>query len=226
MPATQVTRVTTPGSFFATGAVGSDLSPGGDAWPLDLSAVSWVALASLLSGVRSSLLAYSEDGSRRSGVACLVRAMAGRGWFWLGELDARRGEKPKPSDENLDDSRHRMRFQCKREMGNGKTVTKTLCNRPSGGKAERQETSRGKHQTRVGGGGDVVDPMVVGVVGGMLQLQHRNFYGVPVGGQDPDIRPAWLFGADSSRFPTASRLSPHRASRLAVLVARLAVPCR
>ena len=78
MPATQMTRVTTPASFFAAGAVGLDVPPGGDAWPLDFSGVSWVALASLLSGERSSLLAYSEDGSRRSGVACLVRAMAGR----------------------------------------------------------------------------------------------------------------------------------------------------
>ncbi len=83
MPATQMTRVTTPGSFFATGAAaGSEVSRDGDAWPLDL-AGSRVALGSLLRGERSSLLAYSEEGSRRSGVACLVRAMAGRGGFGL-----------------------------------------------------------------------------------------------------------------------------------------------
>ncbi len=69
------------------------------------------------------------------------------------------------------------------------------------------------------------------VVGGMLQPQLIiNFQG-QLEGQDPEngIRPAWLFGADRSRFPHSiapEPASPHRASRLPVLVARLAVPCR
>lgn len=82
IPATSTMRVTMPGSFFATGEMPpADTMP--LALPLGFSAISWVALTSLLRGVRSCLLEYSEDGSRRRGVACFVRAMGTRGWCYF-----------------------------------------------------------------------------------------------------------------------------------------------
>jgi hypothetical protein len=73
MPATSITSVTMPASLFAM----RTLSPG--AWPLvctlALSTIPFAATGSLLRARRSCLLAYSEDGSRRRGVACFVRAM-------------------------------------------------------------------------------------------------------------------------------------------------------
>jgi hypothetical protein len=65
--------VTMPASFFST----DDLPR--DAWPLALSlAFSFIPVGVGDSGVRSCLLAYSDDGSRRTGIACFVRAMARR----------------------------------------------------------------------------------------------------------------------------------------------------
>jgi hypothetical protein len=75
-------RVAMPASFFATGALSPLLL---DAWPLatplGFSATPFAVLSSLCCGIRSCLLAYSEEGVRRTGVACFVRAMAGRGGF-------------------------------------------------------------------------------------------------------------------------------------------------
>lgn len=79
MPATSMMSVTMPASFFATGALSAlllALPPPFDTTPL---AFPFAASCSLAFGARSCLLAYSDDGSRRTGVACFMRAMAGRG---------------------------------------------------------------------------------------------------------------------------------------------------
>ena len=71
MPATSMTSVTTPASLFAAGLPTWELS----ALPL-ASALALLATAVSLPGaIRSCLLTYSEDGSRRIGVACFERAI-------------------------------------------------------------------------------------------------------------------------------------------------------
>lgn len=82
MPATSMMSVVMPASFFVTGALPVPVLPT-DTWPLafplTFSAIPFGTSSSLRCGARSCLPEYSEDGSRRRGVACFVRAIAGRG---------------------------------------------------------------------------------------------------------------------------------------------------
>lgn len=71
MPATSMMSVTTPASLVDDGA-GATAAP--LALPLALGGAS-AGVATILLGERSLLLMYSDEGSRRIGVACLVRAM-------------------------------------------------------------------------------------------------------------------------------------------------------
>ena len=85
MPATSTMRVTMPASFLVDGAAGAMalLLLLATALPLALGFAS-VGVAAILLGERSLLLMYSEEGSRRTGVACLMRAIveAKRGRQW------------------------------------------------------------------------------------------------------------------------------------------------
>ena len=75
MPATSTMRVTMPASFLVEGAAGAmALLPLAAALPLALG-LSSVGVAAILLGERSLLLMYSDEGSRRTGVACLMRAI-------------------------------------------------------------------------------------------------------------------------------------------------------
>jgi hypothetical protein len=88
------------------------------------------------------LLAYSEDGSRRRGVACLVRAMAGRGWLLA--CGRREGGERK---ENLDDSPRERSSSAKREPESGEAsprqTTKNRAANNREGKQCQKWTKRG-----------------------------------------------------------------------------------